>query len=62
MSIVSYHKVLREARKFPLQAQVELKESKELDKILEESDHLALLKSKAEYTLFKSKNTNEASI
>ncbi len=38
------------------------RESEELDKILEESDRLAILKAKAQYTLLKSKRTREPAI
>jgi len=38
------------------------KENKELDKILEEIDRLALLKARAQYTLLQSKHVGGASI
>jgi hypothetical protein len=38
------------------------KESKELDELLEESDRIALLKAKAQYTLLRSKRTKEPAI
>lgn len=37
-------------------------ESTELDELLEESDRIALLKAKAQYTLLKSKHTKEPTI
>jgi hypothetical protein len=37
-------------------------ESKELDELLEESDRIALLKAKAQYTLLQSKRTRELAI
>ena len=38
------------------------RESEELDEILEESDRLAILKAKAQYTLLKFKRTKESAI
>jgi hypothetical protein len=38
------------------------KESEELDELLEESDRIALLKAKAQYTLLQTKRTREPAI
>jgi hypothetical protein len=49
------HSLLRKNRTKALSE----KESKELDELLEESDRIALLKAKAQYTLLKSRHAEE---
>jgi hypothetical protein len=50
------HSLLRKSKTKTLSE----KESKELDGLLEESDRIALLKAKAQYTLLKSQHAGEA--